>query len=95
MDVPGAPYVRSIDGLGLAYTSGILAEVQDPHRFMQGLKRDKRGNLRPKTKHDGQEFLARFVGLRWPRGDSGDFQTEDRRLPKKAIRKAILLRRRR
>lgn len=82
MDVPGASYVRSIDGLGLVYTSGILAEVQDPHRFMQGLKRDRRGNLRPKTKHDGQAALARFAGLWWPRGDSGDFHAEDRRLPK-------------
>ena len=81
-DTPGASYVRSIDGLGLVYTSGILAEVQDPHRFMQGLKRDKRGNLRPKTKHDGQASLARFVGLWWPRSDSGNFQAEDRRLPK-------------
>jgi len=82
MDVSGASYVRSIDGLGLVYTSGILAEVQGPHRFMQGLKRDKRGNLRPKTKHDGQAALARFAGLWWPRGDSGDFHAEDRRLPK-------------
>jgi len=81
-DTPGAPYVRSIDGLGLVYTSGILAEVQDPARFMQGLKQDKKGHLRPKTKHDGQSALARFVGLWWPRGDSGDFQAEDRRLPR-------------
>lgn len=80
--VAGAPYVRSIDGLGPVYTSGILAEVQNPARFMQGLKRDKRGNLRPKTEHDGQAALARFVGLWWPRGDSGEFQAEDRRLPK-------------
>jgi transposase len=81
-DVPGAPYLRSIDGLGLVYTSGLLAEAQNPARFMQGLKRDKKGDLRPKTKHDGQAALARFVGLWWPRGDSGDFQAEDRRLPK-------------
>lgn len=81
-DLPGAAYLRSINGLGLVYTSGLLAEVQDPTRFLQGLKRDKRGSLRPKTKHDGQAALAHFVGLWWPRGDSGDFQAQDRRLPK-------------
>ena len=81
-DVPGASYLRSVDGLGLVYTSGLLAEIQDPARFVQGLKRDKKGNLRPKTKHDGQAALARFVGLWWPRSDSGDFQAQDRRLPK-------------
>jgi transposase len=82
VDVPGAPYLRSIKGLGLVYSAGLLAEIQDLSRFMQGLKRDKQGNLRPKTKHDGQAALARFTGLWWPRGDSGDFQAQDRRLPK-------------
>lgn len=81
-NTPGAPYIRSIDGLDLVYTSGILAEVQDPARFMQGLKQDKQGNWRPKTKHDGQAALARFIGLWWPRSASGDFQAEDCRLPK-------------
>jgi transposase len=81
-DVPGAPYLLSIKGLGLVYSAGLLAEIQDPARFMQGFKRDKRGNLRPKTKHDGQAALARFAGLWWPRSDSGEFQAEDRRLPK-------------
>ncbi|MFQ5874968.1 MAG: transposase [Dehalococcoidia bacterium] len=82
VDVPGADYLRSIHGLGLVYTSGLLAEIQDTARFMRGLKPDKQGILRPKTKHDAQAALARFVGLWWPRGDSGDFQAEDRRLPK-------------
>lgn len=81
-DVPGASYLRSVKGLGLVYPAGILAEVQDPARFMQGLKRDKQGNLCPKTKHDGQASLARYAGLWWPRSDSGNFQAEDRRLPK-------------
>ena len=81
-NTPGAAYVRSIKGLGLVYTAGILAEVQDPARFMQGRKRDKHGNSRPKTKRDGQAALARFIGLWWPRSASGDFQAEDRRLPK-------------
>jgi transposase len=80
--IPGAPFLRSIGGFGLVYTAGVLAEVQDPHRFLRGLKRDKRGHWCPKTKRDGQAALARFVGLWWPRDDSGDFQAEDRRLPK-------------
>jgi len=80
--VPGAPYLRSVQGLGLVYTSGLLAEIQNPARFMQGLKKDKNGNFRPKTQHDAQASLARFVGLWWPRGDSGEFQAEDRRMPK-------------
>lgn len=82
VDVPGAPYLRSIQGLGLVYTSGLLAEIQNPARFMQSLKKDRKGILRPKTKHDAQASLARFVGLWWPRGDSGEFQAEDRRMPK-------------
>lgn len=80
-DTPGASYLRSVDGLGLVYTSGILAEIQDPHRFFDGLKRDQHGHLRPKTKHDAQAALAKFAGLWWPRSDSGDFQAEDRHLP--------------
>ena len=82
VDVPGAPYLRSVKGLGLVYTAGLLAEIQNPDRFIQGCKRDKEGNLRPKTKHDAQASLARFFGLWWPRSDSGEFQAEDRRLPK-------------
>jgi len=82
VDIPGAPYLRSINGLGLVYSAGLLAEIQDLFRFMQGLKRDRQGHLRPKTRHDGQAALARFTGLWWPHGDSGDFQAEDRRLPK-------------
>jgi transposase len=80
-NTPGASFLRSVNGLGLVYTSGLLAEVQDPQRFFDGLKRDKQGLLRPKTKHDAQAALAKFAGLWWPRGDSGDFQAEDRRLP--------------
>ncbi|MCX7681328.1 MAG: transposase [Anaerolineae bacterium] len=80
-ETPGAAYLRSVDGLGLVYTSGILAEVQDPSRFFEGCKRDKGGNLRPKTKHDAQAALAKFAGLWWPRNDSGDFHAEERRLP--------------
>lgn len=82
VDVPGASYLRSVNGLGLVYTAGLLAEIQDPHRFLRGHKRDKAGNLCPKTKHDAQASLARFVGLWWPRADSGEFQAQDRRLPK-------------
>lgn len=81
-NIPAASYLRSVPGLGPVYTAGILAEVQDVQRFMAGLKRDKRGHPRPKTKRDGQAALARFVGLWWPRDDSGDFQAQDRRLPK-------------
>ncbi len=79
-ETPGAAYLHSVDGLGLVYTSGIL-EVQAPGRFFDGLKRDKQGLLRPKTKHDAQAALAKFAGLWWPRNDSGDFHAEDRRLP--------------
>jgi len=81
-DVPGAPYLLSVKGLGLVYSAGLLAEIQHPSRFMQGFKRNKQGHLRPKTRHDGQAALARFAGLWWPRSDSGNFHAEDRRLPK-------------
>ena len=66
----------------MVYNAGLLAEVQDPSLFMQGFKRDKQGHPRPKTKHHDQAAPDRSAGLWWPRGDSGDFYAENRRLPK-------------
>jgi len=57
--LPGAALLRSVPGLGPVYSAGLLAEIQDVHRFLAGDKRDREGRLHPKTRDDGQAALAK------------------------------------
>lgn len=81
--VPGrqVAILDSIGGLGLITSAGIVAEIQDPRRFLEGSVYDKRlKRYRPKNARDGEACLAKWTGLWWPKHQSGQFTAEDVRL---------------
>jgi hypothetical protein len=70
-------------GIGPVFSSGLVAEIADLERFLQGRKWDKpRKRFRPKNLRDAEDAVAKTAGLWWPRADSGDFEAEDRRMAK-------------
>jgi hypothetical protein len=70
-------------GIGPVFSSGLVAEIADLERFLQGRKWDKpRKRFRPKNLRDAEDAVAKTAGLWWPRTDSGDFEAEDRRMAK-------------
>jgi transposase len=74
--------LQSIGGLGPVYAAGLAAEIRPTARFLDGTRLDRTGHLRPCTPDDAQAAVAKLAGLWWPRHDSGQFQSEDRRLSK-------------
>ena len=78
--LPGYGHLASIPGIGPVYAAGLLAEIQDVHRFMT------QANGQPRLVHQGQAALARFAGLWWPRIDSGQLHGEARHLAKSGNR---------
>jgi hypothetical protein len=79
--LPEADLALDYHGLGPILVGGILAEIQDPRRFVTGQKYDrKRKRMRPRNARDGQAGVAKMAGLWWPRGDSGRFTNQDRKL---------------
>lgn len=84
---PEVQCLDSIPGVGLGWAAGITAEIGDLTRFFDGQKWDARHKRwRAKTLRDVEDAVARFAGLWWPRGDSGDFVAADRRLSKRGNR---------
>jgi hypothetical protein len=80
-DFPTAQALQAWNGLGPVCTGGIIAEIQDPQRFVEGLKYDRKSKtMRPKTVWDGQAALAKFAGLWWPQKQSGNLAAEERHL---------------
>jgi transposase len=75
-NLPGYQHLISIPGIGAVYAAGLLAEIQDVHRFMT------KANGQPRLVHQGQAALAKFAGPWWPRIDSGQLHGEARRLAK-------------
>jgi transposase len=75
-ELPGYEWLISIPGIGAVYAAGLLAEIQDVHRFLT----DPKGQ--PRTVHQGQAALAKFAGLWWPRIESGKLKGESRRMAK-------------
>ncbi len=84
-DFPEAKALLAWSGLGPVCTAGILAEIQDTRRFLEGCKFDKKlHEFRPKVAWDGQAAVAKFAGLWWPRKQAGKFEAEDRHLCKQS-----------
>jgi transposase len=75
-NLAGYQHLISIPGIGAVYAAGLLAEIQDVHRFMT------KANGQPRLVHQGQAALAKFAGPWWPRIDSGQLHGEARRLAK-------------
>lgn len=89
-ELTGQPHVArqvarldSIGGLGQLLSAALVAEIQDPRRFLAGRVYDRQARrYRPKTARDGEAALAKWAGLWWPQHQSGQFRAEDVRLAK-------------
>ena len=81
LKLPQARYLCSVKGYGKVYPAGIVAEIQDTKRFLEGNRYDKKHKVyRPKDAFDAQASVAKWCGLWWPQKSSGDFASEDQRL---------------
>jgi hypothetical protein len=84
---PVITQLATIPGVGPVFSSGIGAEIDDPQRFLQGPKWDrKHKRYRPRNLRDAEDAVAKIAGLWWPRSDSGEFEAEDRRMAKSGNR---------
>ncbi len=80
---PAIAKFATIPGVGPVFSNGIGAEIGSVQRFLTGRKWDKqRKCYRPKNLRDAEDAIAKVAGLWWPHADSGDFEFEDRRMPK-------------
>jgi len=79
--VPELDWLMSIPGIGLIIATCLLAEISPWERFLEGDRLDRQtGRLRPKNARDAEAALAKWVGLWWPRHQSGAFTGEITRL---------------
>lgn len=84
---PAIAKLTTIPGVGPVFSSGVGAEIGGVARFLAGTKWDKQHKrFRPKNLRDAEDAIAKTAGLWWPRGDSGDFEAEDRRMAKSGNR---------
>jgi transposase len=78
LKLPQARYLCSVKGYGKVYPAGIVAEIQDTKRFLEGHKYDQKHHVyRPKDTCDAQASVAKWCGLWWPKHSSGNSQSED------------------
>jgi transposase len=76
-------HLDAIGGIGPVYAAGLVAELRPTERFFQGEKYDRHtGQLRPLRLADAQAAVGKLAGLWWPRQDSGNFQAQDRHMPR-------------
>jgi Transposase/Transposase IS116/IS110/IS902 family len=84
---PAIAQLDTIPGVGPTFSSGIGAEIGGVERFLAGTKWDPaHKRFRPKNLRDAEDAVAKMAGLWWPRGDSGDFEAEERRMAKSGNR---------
>jgi hypothetical protein len=84
---PAIAQLATIPGIGPVFSSGIGAEIGSITRFLTGTKWDQHHKrFRPKNLRDAEDAIAKIAGLWWPRGDSGDFEAEERRMAKSGNR---------
>jgi transposase len=84
---PAISQLTTIPGIGPVCSSGIGAEIGGIQRFLQPPKWDrKRKRYRSRNLRDAEDAVAKIAGLWWPRSNSGDFESEDRRMAKSGNR---------
>ena len=87
--VPELGWLLSIPGMGLLLAACLLAELCPFDRFFDGTVTDRKtGRSRAKNARDAEASVAKWVGLWWPRNQSGTFEGEITRLPKDGNRYA-------
>lgn len=87
--VPELDWLMSIPGMGLILAACLLAELCPFDRFFDGTVTDpKTGHTRAKNARDAEASVAKWVGLWWPRHQSGTFEGEITRMAKDGNRYA-------
>jgi transposase len=82
-------WLMSIPGMGLILAACLLAELCPFDRFFEGSVTDRKtGRPRAKNARDAEAAIAKWVGLWWPRNQSGTFEGEITRMPKDGNRYA-------
>jgi transposase len=77
--------LEAIGGIGPVFAAGLTAELRPTERFFQGQILDqRRGRFVPASLATAQAAVGKLAGLWWPRRDSGDFQSQDRHMPRAA-----------
>jgi transposase len=88
-DVPELGWLMSIPGMGLLLAACLLAELCPFDRFLEGTVTDhKTGRARTKKARDAEASIAKWMGLWWPRHQSGTFDGEITRMPRDGNRYA-------
>lgn len=84
---PEVIHLLNIKGIGIVFAAGIASEIGGLQRFFEGQKWDRRKKrFRNKNLRDVEDAVAKFAGIWWPRNDSGDFHSEERRMNKNGNR---------
>ncbi|HZE20993.1 MAG TPA: transposase [Desulfobaccales bacterium] len=80
---PEIANLQAIPGIGPVFAAGMAAELRPTQRFLQAPLYDPlTGVYRERTLADAQAAVGKYAGLWWPRHDSGQFQAEERHMPK-------------
>jgi len=88
-NVPELGWLMSIPGMGLILATCLLAELCPFDRFFEGTAIDRKtGRPRARNARDAEAAVAKWVGLWWPRNQSGTFEGEITRMPKDGNRYA-------
>lgn len=76
-------HLQAIGGIGATFAAGLVAELRPTQRFFIDDHLDLHTGLRrPHTLAQAQAAAAKLAGLWWPRSQSGNFEAQDRHLPR-------------
>jgi len=76
-------HLEAIAGIGIVFAAGLTAELRPTQRFFFDHKFDLlSGSFKPRSFEQAQAAVAKLAGLWWPRNQSGNFEAEDRHLPR-------------
>jgi transposase len=75
--------LQTIPGIGIVFAAGLAAELRPTQRFFSDDKFDlSSGSFQHRSIQHAQAAVAKLAGLWWPRSQSGNFEAQDRRLPR-------------
>jgi len=82
-DDPDIRHLQAISGIGPVFAAGLVAELRPTQRFFVDPRFDLHsGRQHLRSLHQAQAAIAKLAGLWWPRNQSGNFDAQDRRLPR-------------
>jgi transposase len=76
-------HLDAIKGLGIVFAAGLTAELRPTARFFLSNHYDPSTGLYCiRSMRQAQSAVAKMAGLWWPRSQSGNFEAQDRHIPK-------------